>query len=301
VELKLPGRSPLSQAAFFSFEESGSDCLIIDAQKLEFACPLDLAGMVAMGHDAAGAALPVTLRLPVDPGVSAYLERMDVVRRMPPRTRIEGPLRQGDRRNRSDALLEVTPLNAANADDLSERLGELVMAYYSDYSTAAGVTVFQACGELIDNAVTHSGSSRGAFVAAQTYTGGTTDGPRFEFAICDNGIGVMQHLKRNPKHAHLTRDELALKLAIQAGVSGVTAKQTADARGNGLSDLVAETRKHGQINFQLRSGRGEIRVVGGPNSLSQTPSSRNDQTSGSWAWLSHRIPVESKTVVQSGK
>src|SRR5579875_1190831 len=51
VELVLVGDRPLGEAAFLS--GAGSDSLAIDATKLTFACPLDLAGIVATAHWAA--------------------------------------------------------------------------------------------------------------------------------------------------------------------------------------------------------------------------------------------------------
>lgn len=281
VELVLTGDRPLAEAAFLSGEDPGT--LVIDASRLTFACPLDLAGMVATAHWAAECAIPVTLRLPTATDMAAYLQRMDVLRQMPTRTRILGHVPPDARNDRRGSLLEVTALNEKNVNDLNERLGPLVMSFY-DGRPQAGATVFRACSELLSNATEHGASERGAFTAVQLHTGATTEAPRFEFAVCDTGVGVMQHLRHNPKFAHFTRDELAIAEAMKKGVSGIGT----DARGNGLNDAVEDTRHHGRVNFQIRSGRGEVRVVGTPDGHKKDMGDRPDQTSGTWAWLTHR-------------
>ena len=293
MELVLLGDKPLSEGAFLSGE--GADALAIDATKLTFACPLDLAGIVAMAHWAYSAAYPVTLRLPSDLGMAAYLQRMDVLRQMPPRTQILGRLPDDIRADHRTRLLEVTALNAGNVDDVCERLGPLVTSFYEDPS--AGAAVFLACSELMSNATEHGTSERGAFIAVQLHTGTTTDGPRLEFAVCDTGVGVMNHLRRNPKHALLTRDESAIAKAMKGGVSGVAN----DRRGHGLSDLIERTRYHGRVEFQIRSGTGEVRVAGTREGHTMRAASRPDRTGGTWAWLTHRLPTKRQTVVQSAQ
>ena len=43
--------------------------------------------------------------------------------------------------------------------------------------------------------------------------------------------------------------------------------------------------------FQMRSGRGEIKVSGLPESSGGNLRDRPDQTAGTWAWLAHWIPA----------
>jgi hypothetical protein len=284
MELVLVGDKPLATAAVLNFG-TGPDALLIDATKLEFACPLDLAGIVATAHWAATESMPVTLRLPFEEAARSYLQRMDVMRLMPSRTRVVGRASSETRANLQDRLLEVTRVTPDTVDGVGETLGRLVTAFYANYSGAAGHIVYRACGELLANATEHGQSTAGAFVAAQTYTGGTTGVPRLEFAVCDTGIGVLAHLRRNPSFTYLARDDIALAKAIEAGVSGV-----AGDRGHGLSDLIDHTRRYGSVQFEMRSGCGEITVVGTADASRSRQGSRSDQTSGTWAWLTHRQP-----------
>jgi len=281
VELVLVGSRPLSEAAVLSGE--GPDTLVIDATKLTFACPLDLTGIVATAYGAASCSVRVVLRLPRDPDVASYLQRMDVLRHMPSRTQILGRVPPDARTDHRRSLMEVTALNEGNVNDLSERLGPLVTSFYEDHS--AGAAVFRACSELMSNATEHGTSEHGAFIAAQLYTGSTTEGARLEFAVCDTGVGVMAHLRRNPEHDYLTRDEVAIAKAMKAGVSGVAE----DLRGNGLRDVIEDTRHYGRLAFQIRSGKGEVRVTGTLSSRRTQKGRRQDETSGTWAWLTHRL------------
>lgn len=277
------GEAPLMTAAHVSYE-TGSTSLTIDASRLSFACPLDLAGMVATAHVMAQAAMPVTLRLPQDPAVASYLQRLDVLRHMPSRTRIIGRVPPETRTEQAHRLLEVTRLTPDNVADIGQRMGRLLTAHFADTSPAAGRIAYRACGELLANASEHGASDIGAFVAVQAYTGRTQGTPRLELAVCDSGIGVLQHLRGNPRHAHLSDDQAALRLAVQQGVSGA-----GDDRGNGLADLVEYSRTQGYTRLQIRSGAGQITVTGTAAGIGSDVAPRPDRTAGTWAWLSHHV------------
>ena len=118
--------------------------------------------------------------------------------------------------------------------------------------------VFAAMGELIDNAIDHGASGEGAFVAAQVYSGATSGRRGLEVAICDTGVGVLAHLRRNPKHADIPDSADALKQAFIPGVSGTT-----EDRGNGLSDLLSFLQFGGLARVHLRSGDGLATVTVG--------------------------------------
>lgn len=279
------------------FSGTGSNLLLIDTTGLTFACPLDLAGIVASAHSAASHSVPVELRLPADMSMAAYLQRMDVIRQMPPRTRVVGKVPLDARADQTKRLIEVTALSERNMDTQAEKLGPVITDFYAGYSEGGGAAVFKACSELMGNATEHGLSERGAFFAMQLYTGTTTECPRLEFAVCDTGIGVMRHLRRNPLFEHLTRDELAIARAFDQGVSGVAS----DRRGNGLYDAVEDARKYGKVDVHIRSGRGDVLVSGDRTGRTVTTHDRPDQTEGTWAWLTHRLGVYRDTVVQSVK
>lgn len=291
----LVGEAPLATAAHLGFH-SGSTSLTIDATQLVFACPLDLAGMVATAHAVSESSVPVTLHLPRDAGVASYLQRLDVLRHMPSRTRIVGRVPPEVRTDQGHRLLEVTRLTPDNEDDVAERVGRLVTTYFGDADAGAGRRAYAACGELLANATEHGASASGSFVAVQAYSGQSGGGARLEMAVCDTGVGVLDHLRGNPRYAYLANDVAALGKAVRRGVSGVS-----DDRGNGLYDLVEFSRRHGTTRLQIRSGGAQISVLGTPQGVKHEVRPRIDRTPGTWAWLTHHLGTDGASMVQSGQ
>jgi hypothetical protein len=281
MHMRLHGNKPLVGLAVASHDavdlgRNNGVQLVIDARELTFASPLDLTAIVAAAH-AARTVGPVTLQVPSSPSVAAYLQRMDLARRLPSVVRIEGSFPSETRAELFGSLLEVTPLNAATADDVGARLGRLVTGHFTD---TKGRHIFRALGELIDNAVSHGVSDDGAFVAAQTYTGRTTGSRGFEVAVADTGMGVLPHLRQNPEFAGLESAAAALAAALRPGVSGAP-----NERGYGLGDLIDAAAASGEVDFHLRSGDAGIRVTGSPPSTFAAPLTRRMTITGTWAWL----------------
>jgi len=150
-------------------------------------------------------------------------------------------------------LLEVTPLD--NPDDveiLGDRLPRLWAGRTGDPKRSRSLHF--AFGELSDNATTHSGAAP-LFVAAQRYTGATSPhAARLELAVADAGVGIPEHLRRNPQYADLQGDAEAIAEALRPGVSG-----TRDRRGYGFFDVLRE---------MSEVGSGELFVVSGGAALS---------------------------------
>jgi hypothetical protein len=234
--------------------------------------------MVALAHVAADEGACPALITPSDTNVTSYLQRMDLIRNLPAGTEIDGHLPDDHQRvDLSHRLMEVSHVTMDNVEDVVTRVGRMITTHYD-----RGVRgrVFQAVGELIDNAVSHGASARGAFMAAQAYTGVTSGRRGLEFAVCDTGIGVLAHLRRNPSHDDLHDACTALARALRPGVTGTT-----EPRGHGLDDLLGVTRERGVARLVLRSEDGIANVVvrrQEPRSLYATC---NLQVPGTWAWL----------------
>jgi anti-sigma regulatory factor (Ser/Thr protein kinase) len=72
--------------------------------------------------------------------------------------------------------------------------------------------------ELIRNVLEHSGSSHGAFVAAQYYKKTNT----IRIGIVDSGVGIKKTIGRS----HIVKDYLdAIRLALTPGITGTTSKE----------------------------------------------------------------------------
>jgi hypothetical protein len=256
--------------------------LVLDARRLVFASPLDLAGVVALAHGATAARASVAFVMPQDSGVASYLQRMDVIRRLPTGTQIQGSPPPEQRTDCSRVLLEVSQLSPSTAQDLVTRLGQLAGAQFE--GRIAGL-VFRGSGELIDNAVSHGQSQCGAFVSAQAYTGRTSRRPGFEFAVCDTGIGVLAHLRGNPKYRDVPDAQSALALAIQPGVTG-----TGELRGYGLADLLEITHSGGVGRLVLRSGDGIASIALRRLGRREAFATASPSITGTWVWLRVRFP-----------
>jgi hypothetical protein len=293
MELVLPGIEPLGKQDAPIALTGGTDSLTIDACRLQFASPLEVAGIVAIAHSPAMEGLDLTLRMPQEPRVASYLKQAGVLEALPSRADVVGAARGLVGGFPSQRMMGIRLLTTDTVADVADEFGELVS---SQYPFDCGPAMSSACNELLANAEEHGVCLPGAFVAAQVYTGDTTDCPRLDLAVCDNGIGVLAHLRRNSRWSWVTRDEQALNLARQAAVSGVT-----DERGNGLADLINIAQRHGQIQLYLRSGFGEIRVTGSGPDQPAVVRARAHQTQGTWAWLTHQVTPTRHSVLQSGK
>lgn len=273
--LELAGRHPLLRTN--PTARIDRNRLVLDARRLLFASPLDLAAAAASASAYAADDTPTTLVLPRSPDVTSYIQRMDLIAVLPDGTQVEGNLPDETRSDRSLNLLEVARLGPETVGPISERLGRLAIYHLGPRN---GRRVFKGIGELIDNAVDHGASPCGAFIAAQAYSGKTTGYRRLEIAVCDTGMGVLDHLHQNPKHSALVTSAQALEHALQPGVSG-----TQERRGNGLPDLLNGTSDTAATRLVLRSGNGLLRAgrLKGAAVTYSVPA--QIPVRGTWSWL----------------
>ena len=240
--------------------------------------------------------IPTLLKTPDDLDVAKYLRAVGFFDLLPAHSKVRGSIPPISPASRWGAMLPVTRLTNGNQRSACDTLGPVITDYYRRFfpTVDAGLPVFRACGELISNAVEHGQSETGAFVAAQTHTGETTGGgPRIEFAVCDNGVGVLNSLRRNSALEALPDDAQALRAALKKGVSGAGMH-----RGNGLYHVIRDTTTRGDVTFTMRSGSAEILVTSAHRRAAEV---RPDRTEGTWAWLIHQVPSDPVHVLQSGQ
>ncbi|MFB6753582.1 hypothetical protein ACFCX6_21990 [Streptomyces sp. NPDC056353] len=275
--LELTGRHPLLRRDLV-IRSAEPGRLVVDARRLAFASPLDLTAVASAVHAHAAEGRGIALLLPASPDVTSYMQRMDLLQALPQGAHVEGAIPDQTRYDRSTTLIEVAHLQPATADAIGERVGQMAIR---QLGSRDGRKVFKAVGELIDNATDHGASTCGAFIAAQAYSGKTTGYRRLEIAVCDTGIGVLAHLRRNPAHAHIISSAEALEHALRRGVSG-----TQDERGNGLPDLLSGPGNTAATRLVLRSGHGLLRASrtrSGPAPARSAGTSTAVQ--GTWSWL----------------
>jgi hypothetical protein len=108
-------------------------------------------------------------------------------------------------------------------------------------------------GELIDNSVTHGNSPSGTTVCAQYYSGEKSTLPKgLWIAIADSGMGIPNHLRRNPKFTPEVDDRVLIDNATHRGVTG-----TRDQRGYGLPESFDEAQQLSPSRIIIRSGSAQ--------------------------------------------
>ncbi len=281
VLLELPGRHPLLRGTL-RLQETAQPGLTVDARQLEFASPLDLAAVAALTHTHAASGTEIALLLPERPGVASYLQRMDLLKHLPDGSRIVGSLSEGERNDHSASLLEVTRLTGAAVRDVNQRIGFVATNHLG---RRFGRQAFTGLGELIDNAVSHGTSKLGGFITAQAYSGRTTGRRRLEVSVCDTGVGVLNHLRRNQQHSDVTDSIHALERALSPRASG-----TDEDRGYGLPDVLGGVRETAITSLILRSGDGAVTASHYREHAFTSYRRIPEQVAGTWAWLRVSFP-----------
>ena len=160
--------------------------------------------------------------------------------------------------NRLDETGRFLPIrNLRNQRETAETAKQIVQCLEVANGSSAN-TIKYALSEIMDNALQHSASVTGTYVAAQLF-------PRLDCVdtvIVDTGIGIRQHLAQHPQYHGLNDDVEALRIALTPNVTGTYIPDRAEARmeyenenqGIGLSvtDYIAK-----------RSGKGVIYVWSG--------------------------------------
>jgi hypothetical protein len=282
MRIEFAGRQPLLRRLTPVHHDEEPGQLVLDLRQLTFASPLDLAAAAALAHLAQSRGAPAVIHMPEKSDIASYLARMDLHAALPPGSQILGLIPEQRRLDRTDKLVEVMHVSAGTEDELMDRIGHVALA---QLDAAFSRRAVQSIGELVDNAVSHGASDIGAFAAVQAYSGRTSRRRGLEFAICDTGIGVLQHLRKNPKIMKLQDDREALAHALRRGVTG-----TGDERGNGLADLFNVTGHAGYSLLVLRSGRGLASVAARQHDRRHAYAATADETTGTWAWLRVRNP-----------
>ncbi|MCX6600433.1 MAG: hypothetical protein NT025_02590 [bacterium] len=127
--------------------------------------------------------------------------------------------------------------------DLAIRMSKMVRV--SLELTAANFYLVQLClKELLLNAFDHGQSPKGTFCCAY----GLRNLRIVRVCTMDHGMGVLAHLRQNPKYANLTSDTEALALCVRKGVSG-----TRWTRGLGLF-YVTQALLHAGGEIAMASG-----------------------------------------------
>jgi anti-sigma regulatory factor (Ser/Thr protein kinase) len=127
-----------------------------------------------------------------------------------------------------------------------------------------------AMGEIVDNVLEHSEAAGTGFVVFGGRPG------FFEFAVADDGIGVLASLRSNPEYAYLADEGDALHCALTDGESrfGKAAK-----RGTGFSTLFRSL-VNMNASLRFRSGDHALSMSGRSPTLVNAHVARKPRASG---------------------
>lgn len=218
----------------------------MDLSGLTWATPFDVAAIAALWLRMESLGLSPTLVPPSDPTVRAYLVDMGLDDFLP------GDWGVGGGCAVDLPWLRLTRVRSADEwDELQRALWPMALAVLGHYDLTQ--RTLNILGELVDNATTHGQSDVGTLVCAQRYTG-TTSGlrPGVSMGIVDAGVGIPDHLRRNPKYARIEADTRLIGLARRQWVTG-----TADRRGWGLVEVFENVTAARPSQVLIRSGHGE--------------------------------------------
>lgn len=282
MKISLVGKQPLLRPDI-TLKEGDQELFELDATRLTFVSPLDLGAIVVMARLAAAEGRNVVFHRPANEATNSYIERMDLPRHLRGIAKVVGPKAENVRTDQSHVLLELTRLDdVGEADDVAEKIIPIARRH-APYSVTKAV--WSALGELLDNACTHASSDVGVFAAIQSYTGRTSGRRGIEVAVVDGGVGILSHLRNNPKYSGLTKSRSAIKKAIEPGVTG-----TRDRRGYGFFDVLNAAGAAGLGRLMIRSGDGLGRITAKGQGRWHRFQEVEVDITGTWVWMRIRVP-----------
>lgn len=241
MKVRLYGRSPFAlEGVGIDRRPKRTEKLDLDLAHLEFASPLDVAGLALLAScvDASPTVVP-----PEDESVTAYLAAMG----LPAAIRWEIDVSPA-----TDIGFSIPVRRLTHPDEWDDTLGEMLEPMHKNLGAELANSVQQILGELGDNAGSHGASSAGYFLAGQHYTGKTSQMVSgIWLAVVDAGVGIREHLSGRPEYEDIDTDHAAIRLAVQPGVTG-----TYPPRGYGLVDVRRYAGRQAPGRVLIRSGTG---------------------------------------------
>jgi hypothetical protein len=280
----VSSRSVEAVALFCQRARDAEDDVEVDARRLKFVDPLGMAMLGASFFSLRESGTAVSVRgLPAE--VGGYLQRMDVFEGV---SLVGCAPQPGRRRNRADALLELTRLErTANAGNVAHRIANALVGAFRDVDPdeppdeMTGYTRFErlmeplqyALSELLENALTHARrhghTTANVWVASQYYPSNGL----VRLGVVDNGCGFLASLRGHPElHRETHLDAILTGLhprvscnrdlgirgdSVNQGV-GLTTVSRIAARaagslvivsGDGLHDTAGRSRRMGQPSY----------------------------------------------------
>jgi hypothetical protein len=249
----IPGQ--LSSRVILPFPMDTSEEHVVDASQLDWIEPMGLVQLVLLMHHAAQLSPSVVFVAPNRYDLNHYLARMGFYDHIPESVERQNAIDPAavHRRKDCDVLIPIKSfMTAGDVEELVEGVTKFLQRMVSDKAIPGAIysTLREAIPELAGNAASHARSPHGGYMAAQTYGRGSY------LAVADLGVGIRQHLTRNPQWAFLKTDEEAVTKAMESGVSG-----TSDRRGYGFDYVLDELEQTAGAELYVRSGNGWVKTT----------------------------------------
>lgn len=227
--------------------------LTVDLRALERISAPSVAVLVSAVLDlvARGMAAPGSRILaPRDDNVRRRLQELDVLELLVERPPAEDFVRRRHRGSRPCQQFTAEDDPAVVAYSLTDAMAEVC---HTD--EPAWNAMWFALNEIAQNVLDHADAPGGGVAIAEVTRGGT----ELEVAIADHGIGIRESLAQNPSYSALTSHLVALRTAMEAGVTGRSGKPG----GFGLYFTKLLLRANGGA-MVMRSGNAQIEVGATP-------------------------------------
>ncbi|MFQ5551126.1 MAG: ATP-binding protein [Gemmatimonadales bacterium] len=243
-------------------EGDGEERLLFDAHAAQWASPYGLVGLLVAGQSLAenGAPKPL-LTVPQDRDVGRYWSRMGFFDHAASYFELHGKVPRVSASDKSDVLLEVTPVR--EVDDVHTVVRKIqersaaILAHELGLEAHATMGFAMALSEACQNIVEHAGTA--GWVAVQSYNWRKRLGRRVVIiAVCDAGIGFKQSLE--PTQASRFPDRWSDKTALEAAAFQAISRFRDPGRGQGLQGIRRYlNRWSGKLS--IRSGTARIAIV----------------------------------------
>ncbi len=253
ITMAVPSR--LNGRTILTLPSETMEEYVIDASGLQFVEPMGLVQLALLVHHLTDLSSLVRFVAPLDSDLAHYLNRMDFYNHIPDAVEVVNVLDTSSAcpADRSDVLIPVRFFRTdVDVEHLFEDVAKFLqgMVVVKTITSTLYSTLTVAIPELCGNVSSHSSSPCGGILTAQTYRHGSY------LAVGDLGIGIREHLTRNPKYQSIGTDEEAIRRAMEPGVTG-----TRDRRGYGFDEVLEQLEETADAELYVHSGNGWVRTV----------------------------------------
>ena len=156
----------------------------------------------------------------------------------------------------------------------AENAARAVARHIPDFSPDQTFQLASAIGEILDNALTHSGAARAILKL-------TADESYITVSVSDRGCGIPAAMRLNPSIANQPSDQILLLSATNPGTTSTGSPE----RGQGLHHVVRYAKNNG-LSLLVRSAKATMQIA-----TTGSTSSRSESKHRSGTLVKLTIPI----------